>query len=325
MASWKPFHFICKIKSMGQTIATIFKKLFQKSVSYFARKTFRLWQTLGLHVVPNHFYEPIPDTRTLSDNLWKKHSVLVGLDMNEQQQLKLLKEFTARFKTEYDQFPLSQSSQPYQYYVNNRMYESVDGEILYCMVRYFKPKKIIEIGAGYSTYATAQAIRKNKTENEANACEFITIDPFPNDTVCKGFPGLSKLLTQPVQNIPISKFKELSENDILNIDSSHVIKIGNDVHYIFLEILPQLNKGVIVGFHDIFLPAEYPKEWLLKCHRFWNEQYLLQTFLMFNDSWKVLWANSFMHLNHPQELKNAFNSYDQYQRNPGSFWIRRFR
>jgi hypothetical protein len=325
MASRQTFQFVSKIKSVGQTIAALFKRLFQKSTSYFARKTFLLWQALGLHVVPNHFYQPIPDTRTLSDNLWKKHSKLVGLNMNEQVQLKLFKEFIVKFKAEYDRFPLNQISLPYEYYVNNRTYESVDGEILYCMVRHFKPKKIIEIGVGNSTYAIAQAIRKNKAENETNACEFTAIDPFPNHIVSKGFAGLSKLLIQPVQNIPISKFKELSENDILNIDSSHVIKLGNDVHYEFLEILPQLNKGVIVGFHDIFLPAEYPKEWVLKYHIFWNEQYLLQTFLMFNDSWKVLWGSSFMHFNYPQELEKAFNSYDQHQRSPGSFWIRRFR
>ena len=103
-----------------------------------------------------------------------------------------------------------------------------------------------------------------------------------------------------------------------------MLKIGSDVQYEYLEILPRLNKGVVVAFHDVFLPAEYPREWILKWHRFWNEQYLLQAFLMFNHSWEILWAGNYMHICHPNELKKAFPSYESNPHNPGGFWIRRF-
>jgi hypothetical protein len=108
--------------------------------------------------------------------------------------------------------------------------------------------------------------------------------------------------------LPIS---ELKENDILFIDPSHVLKIGNDVQYEYLEILPRLNKGVIVHVHDIFIPCNYPKKWVLEKHRFWNEQYLFQAFLAFNNAFEVLWGGSYMHLRHPDKLEEAFNSYNR--------------
>lgn len=121
------------------------------------------------------------------------------------------------------------------------------------------------------------------------------------------------------------EFQKLKENDILFIDSSHVLKTGSDVQYEYLEILPRLNKGVLVHFHDIFLPAEYPQKWILEDHKFWNEQYLLQAFLAFNDSFEILWAGSYMHLNHPDKLEQFFKSYNKNKRWPGSFWVRKIR
>jgi hypothetical protein len=104
-----------------------------------------------------------------------------------------------------------------------------------------------------------------------------------------------------------------------------VLKIGSDVQFEFLEVLPRLNKGVIVHVHDIFLPAEYPQEWVMQKHRFWTEQYLLQTFLSFNHSFEVLWAGSFMHLKHSDKVAAAFASYRREAHLPGSFWMKRAR
>ena len=300
-------------------------KIYKAVLQRFIKKSFPFWQKLGFHITPNHYYQPIPDTRTLKDNLWQKQSELVGIDINEEYQINLLSKFSSEFKEEYESFPRTKTSIPYQYYVNNSMFESVDGEILYCMIRYFKPKKIIEIGSGYSTYLSAQAILKNKEEDDSYKYELIAIEPYPNDILKAGFPGLSKLIPKKVQDIPLSEFKKLRGNDILFIDSSHVLKIGSDVQYEYLEILPRLNKGVVIHLHDIFLPAEYPKEWVLKDYRFWNEQYLLQAFLIFNDSFEVLWAGSYMHLKHPDKLEAAFSSYKRDERWPGSFWIRKIK
>ena len=114
----------------------------------------------------------------------------------------------------------------------------------------------------------------------------------------------------------------MKENDLLFIDSSHVLKIGSDVQYEYLELLPRLNSGVIIHCHDIFIPSEYPKNWVRKEHRFWNEQYLLQAFLSFNDKFEILWAGSYMHLKNPDILKNNLSTYNNFSW-PISIYLRR--
>lgn len=288
-----------------------------------SKKTFLLCQKMGFHVTPNHYSQPIPDTRRLKDDLWFKHSELVGIDLNEEKQRELLSLFVSKFKTEYELFPRNRTTIPYEYYVDNLAFESVDGEILYCMIRQFKPRRIYEIGSGNSTYLSAKAVQKNAEEDSGYQCELVAIEPYPREILKSGFSGLTKIIPKEVQDVPLSEFEKLSENDILFIDSSHVLRIGSDVQREYLEILPRLHKGVIV--HDIFLPAEYPKRWVLREHRFWTEQYLLQAFLAFNDGYEVLWAGSYMHLNYPGKLEEAFSSYNRVERWPGSFWMRRTR
>lgn len=293
------------------------------TLSALIKRSFLIWQRLGFHVTPNHFYEPIPDTRTLKDELWSKRSEMVGIEISEPEQIRLLSEFSAKFKGEYEAFPRHKTLIPHQYYVNNGNFESVDGEILYCMIRYFKPRKIFEIGSGSSTYLSAQATLRNKEENKDYECELMAVDPYPNSVLKDGFPGLSKLIPEKVQNVPVSKFGELKKNDVLFIDTSHILKIGSDVQHEYLEILPRLNKGVLIHAHDIFLPSEYPREWVYKQYRFYTEQYLLQAFLAFNSAFEILWMGSYMHLKHPDKLEKAFSSYDKNKVWPGSFWLRK--
>jgi len=285
------------------------------------KKTFPVWERLGIHVTPNHFYEPIPDTRRLSDNLWTSPSALVGLQMNEEGQRRLLEAFSSNSRSEYEDFPKDSTPVPYRYYVNNCGFGGMDGELLYCIIRHFRPRKIIEIGSGNSTYLSAQAILKNVEDKNGYECELTAIEPYPNPVLKKGFPGLTRLVQKRIQDVPFSEFEKLGENDILFIDSSHVLKIGSDVQYEYLEILPRLRKGVLVHSHDIFLPSEYRKDWVLKNHIFWTEQYLLQAFMAFNDSFEVVLAASYIHVMHPEWLESAFGSCSR----GCSFWMRRTR
>ena len=131
------------------------------------------------------------------------------------------------------------------------------------------------------------------------------------------------MVSKRVQDIHLSEFSSLKEHDVLFIDSSHVLTIGIDVQHEMLEILPRLKKGVSIHFHDIFLQAEYPNDWVLEDLRFLNEQYLLQAFLAFNSSFSVQWAGSYMHFRHPSKLEAAFGSYKRNKVWAGSFWIRK--
>jgi predicted O-methyltransferase YrrM len=297
-------------------------RVLNTGLQHLLAKLFPFFQRLGIHVTPISFYQPIPDTRTLKDDLWVRRSEMIGMDMNEAGQLDLLARFVAQFKDEYERLPRTRTPTPHQYYVNNGTFESVDGEILYCMIRHFKPRKIFEIGSGNSTFLSAQAVLKNKGEDGV-AGELVAFEPYPNRVLRAGFPGLSRLVETRIQEVPLSEFDKLADGDILFIDSSHVLKIGSDVHYEYLDVLPRLRTGVIVHIHDIFLPAEYPKDLVLKARNFWNEQYLLQAFLAFNESFEILWAGSYMHLKHPDELASAFSSYERSKTWPGSFWLRR--
>jgi len=240
--------------------------------------------------------------------------------MNEEFQLKLLEEFKKRYGEEFNSLPLYEHERSrLGYYIYNGNFGLVDGEIYYSMIRHFKPKKIIEVGAGFSTLLAAEAISKNK--EEGYDCELTAIDPYPMEALKR--TRLVRLIKRPTQDLELSEFEGLGENDILFIDSTHTVKIGGDVVYLYLEVLPRLSKGVLIHIHDIFLPLEYPKDWVLKMRRFWNEQYLLQAFLTFNNSFEVVWAGSYMNLKHPDALKTTFRSYMRGQTFPGSFWMRR--
>jgi hypothetical protein len=286
---------------------------------------FSFGQRLGLNITTNTFESPIPCLEELNDDWWSRRSELIGIDPNEKKQLALLSSFVSSYRDEYEQFPLEKTAILHDYYVNNGSFGSFDGDILYCMIRSFKPHRLIEIGSGFSTRLIVQSILKNKEENDQYKCHFTTIDPFPRGIVREGFPHFSssQLVCEKVEHVPLSEFSTLSENDILFIDTSHVLKTGGDVAYEYLEILPRLNRGVVIHIHDIFLPAEYPKAWLFDSNRFFNEQYLLQAFLAFNNSFEVLWAGSYMHLNYPDALEKAFSSQRTQRWHGSSFWIRK--
>lgn len=151
--------------------------------------------------------------------------------------------------------------------------------------------------------------------------ELQAIDPYPLEILRQKVPGLNRLIEGPVQRVPVARFGELCQNDILFIDGSHVCRFGSDVNYLVFRVLPALQPGVIIHFHDIFLPWEFPRDWIVDRQLFWNEQYLLLAFLLFNDSFEVLLGTQYLGREMPGELLRVF----PFLRVPGgaSFWIRR--
>jgi hypothetical protein len=276
---------------------------------------FQLWEEHGFHLTRNDFLSPIPDTRTLADHLWEQESEMVGIDLNLPRQLELLKEVFPRFQQEYDDLPAAATGVSHQFYFDNSFFSGTDALVLYCMIRHFQPELILEVGAGFSSLLSAQAQRKN------GKGRLVSIEPHPSPILEAGFPGLDELIKSKVENVGLGIFAQLGPGDILFIDSSHVARIGSDVNFLFFEVLPRLNPGVIVHVHDIFLPFEYKKEWIQDSHWFWNEQYLLRSFLAFNSEFEVLFGNSYMGHKFQHEMVAAF------PRSPwwggGSFWMRR--
>ena len=281
------------------------------------REIFSLWERSGFHITPVHFYQPIPNTQTLPETLWERPSKLVGIDMNDSVQLDLLRNHFAKFRHEFEQWPTKPTGESGRFYLRKSPFGGTDALAAYCMFRHFQPRLIIEVGGGFSSLVAAEAIAKNKDS------ALICIEPFPPDFLRAGFPGLRSLIEKKVEDMDVEFFSQLESGDILFIDSSHTVKIGGDVNFLFLEVLPRLKPGVIVHIHDIFLPFEYPRQWVVDEYRFWTEQYLLQAFLTYNSVFKVIWAGNYMHYKHSDKLQRAFSSYAPSQVLPGSFWMQR--
>ena len=245
--------------------------------------------------------------------------------MREREQLELLAEMQEKYKSEYSVWPfnLSAESEPWEYYRNNPFFGGGDAAVYYSMIRKHGPRHIFEIGSGFSTYVAGQAIRRNREVDPALECHLVCYEPYPNDVLVAGFPELTRLIPQKAQSIPLEDFELLQENDLLFIDSTHVLSLGGVVQYEYLEVLPRLNPGVLVHIHDVFLPLSMPKWWVEKLLRFWNEQYLLQAFLAFNTCFEVVWSGHYMLLRHREQVESALACGPTERWAPSSLWMRR--
>src|SRR5262249_2642609 len=164
--------------------------------------------------------------------------------------------------------------------------------VLYCMIRHVRPRRIVEIGSGYSSCAMLD-VNELFFDNSIN-CTFI--DPYPQllrDLIKESDQERVRILGEKVQEVDIDIFCELTAPDILFIDSSHVVKTGSDVNYIIFKVLPLLQEGVHIHVHDIFYPFEYPPEWVYE-GRAWNEAYLLRAFMQYNGAFEIEFFNSFL-------------------------------
>ena len=271
-------------------------------------------EKFGFHVLPVHFYSPVPDTGALVDSVWDC-SDASNMHYEDEKMLSLLSELS-KYKKEVMDIP-EEKSDVLEYFYNNLAFNGMDAIMYYYMIRHFKPSKLVEVGSGYSTLIAAKAVLKNASENVST--EFTAIEPYPAEFLRECIPGLCKLVPDIIQNIPLSFFEALEPGDILFIDSTHVSKIGSDVNYIFLRILPILKHGVIIHFHDIFLPCEFPKDWVKKLSIFWNEQYLLQTLLIANGEYYTLMPNYYIGSNYEDEVKSYMPRLAYYT--GGSYWI----
>ena len=169
----------------------------------YSGEVFRRFERHGVHVSPVHFYSPIPDTAQLGDDIWRKESDLVGVDMNDETQLHLVSEIFPQFRDEYEALLSAPSEDPSRFYLGNGLFDGTDALVLYCMLRYLKPRRVIEVGAGYSTRLAAQAALAN------GATELVCVDPFPDPVLQEGIPGLTTLIPSRVEEVPLDLFLDL--------------------------------------------------------------------------------------------------------------------
>jgi len=263
------------------------------------------------------YYRPEPDLASLPGDWWERKHPMPGVEMDLDEQLRLAEGPLAPYISEFapPRLPTGRSG---EYHTDNGSFESVDGEVAYAFVRHLRPGRIIELGSGSSTLALAAAAAANARDGVPTRLE--TFDPYPGDRVPDGLAGLSVLQTRPAQDISPAEFESLGEGDLLFVDTSHVVRTGGEVNFVVLEVLPLLQRGVVVHFHDVFLPYEYHRAWL-ETGRFFTEQYLLQAFLSMNPEYEVLFAAHALLRERRARLARLVPSLESHQ--PSSFWIRR--
>lgn len=285
---------------------------------------FPVFERFGLHLLPIHFYSPVPDTRQLRRNFerWHREWSFAGIDLNVDQQRRVVEEL-ATFASEFDSLPAEGELISRGF---GEGYGEVESRVLHAMLLLLKPRVIIEVGSGVSTFFSANALSINKHQHGVEG-QVICIEPYPHRSL-KSLPTHADvpidIVVKPVQDVELSLFQRLDEGDVLFIDSSHVSKLDSDVDRIYLEIVPSLRPGVLVHVHDIPFPylAPNPRHWVFKKHRFWNEPSLLHAFLAYNSAFKIVLSLSYLHHKDPGALR-VFPGYDPVLHEPSSIWFQR--
>ncbi len=272
---------------------------------------------VGVFPITHHYYEPlfVFDDGSLTHPLAQDRRI-GGIDWNVEGQLRVLDAF---------QPPQALRSVPdakpdnLTFHWNNYRFEAGDAEYWYNLIRWAKPRRIFEVGSGQSTLMAILALQHTAAENSGYTCRHVCIEPYE-------VPWLDQagveVVRKKIEQVGLDFFRELGENDILFIDSSHIIRPQGDVLFEYLELLPSLNKGVIVHVHDIFTPRDYPDGMLKVDVRFWNEQYLLEALLSSNPDWQIIGAVNFLQHHYHERLKAKCVRLTA-ESEPGSFYMRK--
>lgn len=255
---------------------------------------------------PGHFYSPVPSLKDLHivddtefDALKLSTNSVSGINLNVESQLRLVDELA----TYHDAMPFPDHQlNSNRYYFDNSFFSYGDAVALYGILHLYRPNKIIEVGSGFST----ALMLDTRSRSKQISFQLTTIDPYPDrliNLVEKDDESSFTLHQEIVQKVPIEIFEQLESNDILFIDSSHVGKLNSDLLDILFRILPVLQKGVLVHFHDIPWPFEYPLQWF-KEGRAWNEAYYIRSLLQGSSDFEILLFNDFLISRHAELLQN---------------------
>lgn len=267
----------------------------------------------GLMVIANHYYDPkfIYEKRD-KEKLIENRDLPINLNIEDQisflSNLDKSDEILRKF---------SNNKDADKFDIKNGTYEYGDAEFLYQFIRHIKPKKIIEIGCGNSSKIIRDSLGVNLLEDVNYSCEYICIEPYKPDWFDFGHTNVIK---SSVEECSLELFESLGDGDLLFIDSSHIIRPGGDVLYEYLNIIPNLKKGVYVHVHDIFTPNYYPIEWMSTRQILWNEQFLLESLLLNASKYKVIAALNFLKNNVFLELKKVA-PFLEINHEPGAFYF----
>lgn len=279
------------------------------------RQSPSLTDAWGWHVRPIHFYEPIPDFRALSPERLARRRAPAGIAIDIPAQAARLEALGQRFGAEISALD---RPGPEGFDFRNDYFAGLDAAVYYALVRSLRPARIVEVGAGWSTRIAARALAANAAEGAPGA--LTAIEPHPAPRLLEAKIEMT-LVPKAAEEADPALFDALGSGDILFIDSSHALRCGGDVFFLYLELLPRLRPGVHVHVHDVFLPFDYPADWVIRQRLALNEQYLLEAFLAFNSRFAVELANRWVATDAPAAAAALWPAGPH--AGASSFWIRR--
>jgi hypothetical protein len=276
--------------------------------------------------LPVHYYSPVPDIDDLKRrDVWSIRSEMPGVDFQPETQVKYLLKLGEKYGRECEWSPRP-TKDPSEFYTENQSFSFGCAAAAHTIIRERKPKRVIEIGSGMSSIVLAAALAKNEADG-APPAEYTIVDPYPSPRLPTLRGTRPTVVAERVEVLDVARFEKLERNDILFIDSGHVVRIGGDVNFLLLDVLPRLKPGVVVHVHDIGLPREYPRVYLTNpaFRMLWTEAYLLQAFLAFNSQFEVLLGMAYLMHDRPEVIRQAFPLFDPavHESISGSFWIAR--
>ena len=304
------------LKRPARALLRTFSRLVAPALAVLARRGTGSEHFLrrGFLLVPLHYYQPIFDPSALPASVWTRKHDLPGIEFDTPRQL----EFLARIGEFGDEcvWPEHAAS---GYYAQNGSFGYSSGALLHATLRHLAPERVVEVGAGMSTLLISAALERN------GRGVLTTIDPYPREQVAD-LPEHREVIPEFVERLPLDTFEALRSGDMLFIDSSHVVRTGGDVNYLYLDVLPRLRAGVVVHIHDIQLPYEYDRSYSERAEpprTFWNEQYLLQALLTHSPTWEVLLAGHHLQRDFPDRFQAAFPHWRPEAHRPTtSFYLR---
>ena len=292
------------------------------SRTFLRRALHALLRKIGIagYAPSGHFYSPVLDRAEAAASearLWPAQPRLpAGIDFNDASHRQLLEVEFPRYIAGFDYAKKDAVPAAGGYSPDNPQFGWLDAKVLFVMLQAWRPARVIEVGSGHSSLLMADVNKRFLGGSMHITC----IEPYPESFLRDPGCGIDRLIQAKVQDVPLDEFDALAAGDVLFIDSSHVSKAGSDVNHLFFEVLPRLASGVRIHIHDVFLPFEYPRSWLLEQGRSWNEQYLLQALLMHSTAFGVVFGCSYCAWRFP-ELMHHTVAATEAPAGGGSFWI----
>lgn len=272
------------------------------------RALVRVGRRLGWDIVRADYYSPIVDSKSLPADVWSRAAPMHGLELDLDAQVAFIEDWLTGALDGWHP-PLHGPG----LHLLNPFYGPLDAELLYAFVRSLRPKRVLELGSGYSSLVIDAAAQRNA--RDGSPLEHRLVDPFPSPLV-----AARPVERVPAQTLELARFTSLQAGDILFVDSTHTVKPGGEVVRLVLEVLPLLNPGVVVHFHDVFRPFEYPQMLYERFNVHWQEHHLLEAFLAYNPRFKVLAAaHALARLRF--EAARAFAPALTREMAPSGFWI----